>query len=83
MIPLYARAERNREVTELALAKYLKLQSQREVAENPSMNDCGSEFNKRAGGLEQAFFFFNNKWDRALCMLQKTFWCCMTLLALI
>lgn len=52
MIPLYARAERNREVTELALAKYLKLQSQREVAENPSMNDCGSEFNKRAGGLE-------------------------------
>lgn len=52
MIPLYARAERNREVTELALAKYLKHQSQREVAENPSMNDCGSEFNKRAGGLE-------------------------------
>lgn len=52
MIPLYARAERNREVTELALAKYLKHQSKREVVENPSMNDCGSEFNKRAGGLE-------------------------------
>lgn len=52
MIPLYARAVRNCEVIELVLAKYLKHQSKREVAETPSMNDCGSEFNKRAGGLE-------------------------------
>ena len=58
IIPLYARAERNCEVTELALAKYLKHQSEREVAENPMINDCGSEFNKRVGGLEYTFFFF-------------------------